>query len=623
MLSEVAVQVASLFGVLSMKDDGFKSSVRDAKNEMGSLGDRMKKVGGQVSDLGGSLVTLAAPVTAAFGVAVKSAMDFDETMTNIQAVTGKTADETKALGEELLAIGANTRDGPQAVAEAYYDIAGGVADASTHMDILNAAISTAQAGNADLGAATTALISIMNSYKFAADKASYASDVLTRTVGMGVGSMDEFAAALPQVTGLASSLSISFGDLGAMTAYLTTQGNSASQAVTQLSAMMAALLNPNETMKQALAELGYETGQAAIESLGLSGAYEALAGTQTASDEGMAKMTGSMEAMRGVTALTGEDVGGFMTTFTEGIEGATAAAEAVQMDSAAAQFDLLKSSVSAMGIEVGEALLPALNDLVAAAQPVIDKVIEWVTANPELVAQIGQIFAVATILGGGLTVLGTVISSVGTIIGVVTGAASLLSGGFGILGGVATAVAGGFGAITAAAGAMLAPVLALAAPIAAVTAAAVAAIAAVKQLIDTVSMMNEAGQWAQGEIAPKLASGEVSNQNVYDASFNAISSQFGGGVIGDVAARLFYSNVASQVGAKADGGAVSAGGMYLVGERGPELFSPGSSGTIIPNEALGGVTVNGLTIYANGAAEGRAAADGFKARLDELMVASG
>ena len=43
---------------------------------------------------------------------------------------------------------------------------------------------------------------------------------------------------------------------------------------------------------------------------------------------------------------------------------------------------------------------------------------------------------------------------------------------------------------------------------------------------------------------------------------------------------------------KADGGPVSAGGSYMVGERGPELFTPSRSGTIIPNNAMGGVTNN-------------------------------
>lgn len=40
---------------------------------------------------------------------------------------------------------------------------------------------------------------------------------------------------------------------------------------------------------------------------------------------------------------------------------------------------------------------------------------------------------------------------------------------------------------------------------------------------------------------------------------------------------------------RADGGPVSAGIPYIVGERGPELYIPRTSGTIIPNEKLGSV----------------------------------
>ena len=38
----------------------------------------------------------------------------------------------------------------------------------------------------------------------------------------------------------------------------------------------------------------------------------------------------------------------------------------------------------------------------------------------------------------------------------------------------------------------------------------------------------------------------------------------------------------------ADGGSASANTPYIVGERGPELFVPRSSGTVIPNHALAG-----------------------------------
>jgi hypothetical protein len=51
-------------------------------------------------------------------------------------------------------------------------------------------------------------------------------------------------------------------------------------------------------------------------------------------------------------------------------------------------------------------------------------------------------------------------------------------------------------------------------------------------------------------------------------------------------------------GARALGGPVAGGSTYLVGERGPELFTPTSSGNITANNAMGGG--NTVTINVNG-----------------------
>jgi hypothetical protein len=48
---------------------------------------------------------------------------------------------------------------------------------------------------------------------------------------------------------------------------------------------------------------------------------------------------------------------------------------------------------------------------------------------------------------------------------------------------------------------------------------------------------------------------------------------------------------------RASGGPVRQGGSYIVGEKGPELFTPGSSGSITPNNALGGANI---TVNVNG-----------------------
>jgi len=60
-----------------------------------------------------------------------------------------------------------------------------------------------------------------------------------------------------------------------------------------------------------------------------------------------------------------------------------------------------------------------------------------------------------------------------------------------------------------------------------------------------------------------------------------------GGFSGDTLAQFNAS--AAQY--RANGGPVSAGSPYVVGEKGPELFVPGKSGTIVPNSSLGGANV--------------------------------
>jgi hypothetical protein len=56
-------------------------------------------------------------------------------------------------------------------------------------------------------------------------------------------------------------------------------------------------------------------------------------------------------------------------------------------------------------------------------------------------------------------------------------------------------------------------------------------------------------------------------------------------------------------GGKASGGSVSAGTTYLVGEKGPELFTAGSNGAIIPNNAISSGGGNTVNITVNGAVD--------------------
>ncbi len=110
------------------------------------------------------------------------------------------------------------------------------------------------------------------------------------------------------------------------------------------------------------------------------------------------------------------------------------------------------------------------------------------------------------------------------------------------------------------------------------------------------TLVTDIGEGIKGLIRGTSTLNDVLNNvlnKMIDAAFNmALFGNVGGsfmpglGILGSIF--------------RADGGPVKAGGSYIVGERGPELFSPGTSGMITPNHALGGSTNVVVNVDASG-----------------------
>jgi tape measure domain-containing protein len=66
---------------------------------------------------------------------------------------------------------------------------------------------------------------------------------------------------------------------------------------------------------------------------------------------------------------------------------------------------------------------------------------------------------------------------------------------------------------------------------------------------------------------------------------------------------------------RASGGPVTGGMPYIVGEKGPELFMPGSSGTIVPNDAMGG---GSTSVVVNVDASGNSSVQGDQNQAKQL-----
>ena len=83
------------------------------------------------------------------------------------------------------------------------------------------------------------------------------------------------------------------------------------------------------------------------------------------------------------------------------------------------------------------------------------------------------------------------------------------------------------------------------------------------------------------------------------ALIDAIGSNGHADLVAAAAAKALAAGRSLRIPGRAAGGPVEGGSTYLVGERGPELFTPGTSGSITPNHALGGGGAN-ITVNVNG-----------------------
>ena len=105
------------------------------------------------------------------------------------------------------------------------------------------------------------------------------------------------------------------------------------------------------------------------------------------------------------------------------------------------------------------------------------------------------------------------------------------------------------------------------------------------------------------DMAAKMMANQF-QQGILSLIGNSLVGGLGGGIMGGAG----YFDPVTGLGTAgpnfglAEGGMAKGGQTYLVGEKGPELFTPGVSGMVTPNHALGGTTNVVVNVDASGSA---------------------
>ena len=123
--------------------------------------------------------------------------------------------------------------------------------------------------------------------------------------------------------------------------------------------------------------------------------------------------------------------------------------------------------------------------------------------------------------------------------------------------------------------------------------------------------------------------GTLGGGGLFGSIFSGLGGLFSGGSTSNNALSSFTAAPVGEVTMAdfmAKGGPVKGGTGYLVGERGPEMFTPGVSGMITPNHALGGSTNIVVNVDASGSSvegdeeEGRQLGIALSAAIESELI---
>lgn len=283
-----------------------QAALRNAKELTGNVQSVTAPIANATQSLLKYEAAMLATGAAITALSVKVAGDFDTAFREISTLVDVPTEELNQFRSDILAFAQiSTQPITEITAAVYSAISAGVSDLDEALRAVEQAERLAIAGNADLNASLVVLVSSLNAYNLTMDDAQRFSDALFATVKGGQTTLPELSASLANVTGTAATLEVPFETITAAIATLTAQGTPTNRAITQINAALNSLLNPSQQARNLAAELGIEFGATAVKANGFENVLLDVARATAGSEEQIAQLFGSSQALQAVLPLMG------------------------------------------------------------------------------------------------------------------------------------------------------------------------------------------------------------------------------------------------------------------------------------------------------------------------------
>lgn len=346
-------------------------TIRRLNSQLGGTADAADRAGRQGKALSGAFgdltrhAHLLAGALAGVGatLSVREALgEFKQFQTALVDM-GKVTDESlDSIRKKVMTLPPELGSATQLVQGYYQAISAGVTDPAEAMDMLTVAAQSAKAAHVDQAETIKALTKLMAGYDGEVRNAAEAADLLFTIESAGQTEFRELVPVIGEAAAVSHQLAVSSEEMGAGLANMTQTAGTVAQAATQYKAVMMGLFKPTAEMAKALEELGFESGRAAVEQLGLAGAIQALAKYAESSGVGMGKLFESSEALVGLVPMLNDGFAKFNERLEAMRNKAGAADKAFQewRKTFDAVEETFRNTIGKFAIEFGEELAPKM-----------------------------------------------------------------------------------------------------------------------------------------------------------------------------------------------------------------------------------------------------------------------
>lgn len=236
-------------------DKASKSGWSKMQASLTSTGSKMKAIGGGMAKVGAGMTAATMPLAIKLKQGVSDARKLDTAIRQVTTLTDENILPTSELKKTVKRISNESGIMQEEISNAMYEALSSGVKTEDVSKFTEQGLKLTKAGFTDLPTVIDATTTALNAYGDAAPSVEKIQDIMVKTQDLGKITVDEFGKSMGRVIPTAAAAGVSFEQLGAGYAILTSRGIKASEATTSLNSLLNELSSSGTKSDKALREM--------------------------------------------------------------------------------------------------------------------------------------------------------------------------------------------------------------------------------------------------------------------------------------------------------------------------------------------------------------------------------